>query len=103
MLGTKPAEAEHIIPTKAYANIVLNYNKSADFPKNVETLLSLIDLYHENPEEFPKKLKQLKENKVTIEELVISRRERRKKLNCFHCFIKEQVKLKGRKIKIIAD
>jgi hypothetical protein len=103
MLGTKPAEAEHILPTQKYADLTLTYNHSKDFPKNIEIFLALIDLYQENTEEFSKKLKELKEQDNAIEKLIVNRRERRIKSDCLHCLIKQISQQKGRPIKIIAD
>lgn len=104
---------EYVIPTKECADLILDYNKTKDFFHNTRLLNAFVDLYFSNPEKYQKVLKEAK-NKETkknaINELllhyknVIEEREKNRKIaNSLYDLVQEQVKQKGRKVKIIAD
>lgn len=102
---------EYVIPTKEYADLVLEYNETRDFSRNVQLLNAFVELYFNNPEKYREALKRVKNKEATIiSELLfnykalIEEREKSRKLHdSLYELIKQKSKEKDRPLKIIAD
>jgi len=56
----KPSEMEYVIPTKEYADLILESSTSEDFPKNTKIISDIVSLYFKNEVEFHQKLKEFR-------------------------------------------